>query len=88
MNFSTTVFPFILRSVNLLGIESVNCPMELRRQVWEHLASDYKPEHLLDLIGHEAPFEELPQALATVLKGGVRGRTVIKVSKDLRDGDL
>ena len=87
-NFSTTVFPFILRSVNLLGIESVNCPMELRRQVWEHLASDYKPEHLLDLIGHEASLEELPQALATVLKGGVRGRTVIKVSKDLRDGDL
>src|SRR5947199_264764 len=79
-NFSTTVFPFILRSVNLLGIESVNCPMELRHQVWEHLASDYKPKHLLDLIGHEAPLEELPQALATVLKGGVRGRTVIKVS--------
>ncbi len=88
VNFSTTVFPFILRSVNLLGIESVNCPMELRRQIWEHLASDYKPKHLLDLIGHEAPLEQLPQALATVLKGGVRGRTVIKVSKDLRDGDL
>ncbi len=80
MNFSTTVFPFILRGINLLGIESVNCPMELRRQIWEHLASDYKPKHLLDLIGHEAPFVELPQALAAILKGGVRGRTIIKVS--------
>ena len=80
MNFSTTVFPFILRGNNLLGIESVNCPMELRRQIWEHLASDYKPKHLLDLIGHEAPFAELPQALAAILKGGVRGRTIIKVS--------
>ena len=80
VNFSTTVFPFILRSVNLLGIESVNCPMELRRQIWEHLASDYKPKRLLDLIGHEAPLDELPQALAAVLTGEVRGRTVIKVS--------
>jgi acrylyl-CoA reductase (NADPH) len=78
-SFSTTVFPFILRGVNLLGIDSENCPMELRRKIWERLASNYKPEHLLDLIGHEAPLEELPQALATVLKGGVRGRTVIKV---------
>jgi acrylyl-CoA reductase (NADPH) len=80
VNFSATVFPFILRAVNLLGIESVNCPMEVRRQVWEHLASDYKPKHLLDLIGHEAPLAELPQALAAILKGGVRGRTIIKVS--------
>lgn len=80
MNFSTTVFPFILRGINLLGIESVNCPMEVRRQIWGHLASDYKPKHLLDLIGHEAPFVELPQALAAILKGGVRGRTIIKVS--------
>jgi NADPH:quinone reductase-like Zn-dependent oxidoreductase len=78
-SFSTTVFPFILRGVNLLGIDSENCPMELRRKIWERLASDCKPRHLLDLIGHEAPLEELPQALATVLKGGVRGRTVIKV---------
>jgi len=79
-NFGTTVFPFILRGINLLGIDSVNCPMELRRQIWEHLASDYRPEHLLDLIGHEAPLVELPQVLAAILKGGVRGRTIIKVS--------
>jgi putative YhdH/YhfP family quinone oxidoreductase len=79
-NVSTTVFPFILRGINLLGIDSVNCPMELRRQLWQHLASDYKPRHLLDIIANEVPFERLPQALATVLKGGIKGRTVIKVS--------
>ena len=79
-NFSTTVFPFILRGVNLLGIDSQNCPMELRRQIWEHLASDYKPNGLLDRIGHEVPFTELPQALSTILKGGARGRTIIRVS--------
>ena len=79
-NFSTTVFPFILRAVNLLGIDSVNCPMELRRQIWEHLASDYKPARLLEAIGHEVSPDELPEALATILKGGVRGRTVVKIS--------
>src|SRR5579872_1087693 len=80
INFTTTVFPFLLRGINLLGIDSVNCPMELRRHIWEHLASDYKPEHLLDTIAHEAPLSDLPQALAAILKGGMRGRTVIKVS--------
>jgi acrylyl-CoA reductase (NADPH) len=79
-NFSTTVFPLILRAVTLFGIDSVNCSMPLRRQIWEHLASDYKPEHLLDAIGHEIPFEELPQALATILKGGSRGHTIVKIS--------
>ncbi len=80
LNLNTTVFPFILRAINLLGIDSVNCPMELRDQLWHRLASNYKPRHLLDMIGHEIPFEELPQALATILKGGSRGRTLIKVS--------
>ncbi len=80
-NFSSTVFPFILRGVNLLGIDSTHCPMELRRHLWQKLASDYKPTHLLDLIASEAPFEDLPQALAKILKGGVRGRTVIRIER-------
>jgi acrylyl-CoA reductase (NADPH) len=75
-NVSTTVFPFILRAVNLLGIDSVNCPMPLRRELWAHLASDYRPDTLAS-IGHEAPLDELPQALTTILKGGMRGRTII-----------
>jgi putative YhdH/YhfP family quinone oxidoreductase len=78
-NFSSSVFPFILRGVNLLGIDSVACPMELRREIWQHLASDYKPEHLLSHIGHEISFEELPAALAKILKGGARGHTVVKI---------
>jgi acrylyl-CoA reductase (NADPH) len=79
-NLSITVFPFILRAVKLLGIDSVNCPMEVRRQLWGRLAGDYKPRHLLDMIGHEASLEDLPQALATILKGDTRGRTIIKMS--------
>ncbi len=76
-NVSTTVFPFILRGVNLLGIESVNCPMELRRQLWQQLANEYKPA--LELIGQMRTFEELPQVLASVLHGEIRGRAVISV---------
>ncbi len=79
-NVATSVFPFILRAVNLLGIDSGNCPMELRRQLWQRLASDYKPAALLDSIGHEIPLEELPSALARILQGGVRGRTIVSIT--------
>lgn len=79
VSFSTTVFPFILRGINLLGIDSASCPMELRRDIWQRLASDYKPPKLLSHIGHEASFAELPAALARVLKGEVRGHTVIRI---------
>jgi putative YhdH/YhfP family quinone oxidoreductase len=78
-NFSSTVFPFILRGVNLLGIDSVFCPMELRREIWQRLASDYKPEHLLSHIGHEISFAELPAALENILKGGARGHAVVNI---------
>jgi putative YhdH/YhfP family quinone oxidoreductase len=79
VNLNTTVFPFILRGVNLLGIDSVLCPMALRRQLWQRLASTYKPEHLMSHIAHEISFEELPDALHTILKGGVRGHTVVRI---------
>ena len=78
-NFSTTVLPFILRGVNLLGIDSVFCPMELRREIWQQLAGPYKPAQLLSAIGQEISFEELPAALERVLKGEARGHTIIKI---------
>lgn len=78
-NFSTSVFPFILRGINLLGIDSVLCPTALRRQLWQRLASNYKPDKLLSHIAHEISFEELPDALAAVLKGNARGHTVVKI---------
>jgi len=79
VNVSTTVFPFILRSVSLLGIDSVNCPMELRRTLWQQLATEYKPDALLESIGKEATLAELPQVLAAILKGEIRGRTLVRV---------
>lgn len=74
----TTVFPFILRGVNLLGIDSVYCPMELRKTIWNRLASDFKPENLLETIKQEITLEELPKSLSSILKSEMRGRTIVK----------
>ncbi|MFJ7930067.1 acryloyl-CoA reductase [Peribacillus sp. NPDC096448] len=74
-----TVFPFILRGVNLLGIDSVNCPMDTRLKVWHRLATDFKLEHLEQLVQQEITIEELPDVLPTLLKGEARGRTIVKL---------
>lgn len=75
----TTVYPFILRGVNLLGIDSVNCPMETRKQIWHRMATDLKPNHLLDSINQEITLDELPETLPTILKGQVRGRIIVRL---------
>jgi len=74
-----TVFPFILRGVNLLGIDSVNCPMDTRLKVWHRLATDFKLEDLEQLVQQEITLEELPGVLPTLLKGEARGRTIVKL---------
>jgi putative YhdH/YhfP family quinone oxidoreductase len=73
-----TVFPFILRGVSLVGIDSQNCPMERRCQVWENLASDWKPARLNDLC-REVSLEELGNEIDLILKGGQTGRVIVKV---------
>lgn len=75
----TTVMPFILRGVNILGIDSVMCPMEVRREVWRRLATDLKPQ-ALSTIAQEISFDSLPDVFATLLNGGARGRYVVKLS--------
>ncbi|QYF83628.1 acryloyl-CoA reductase [Brevibacterium sp. PAMC21349] len=74
-----TVFPFILRGVNLLGIDSVNCPMNTRLKVWHRLATDFKLEDLEQLVQQEITLKELPDVLPTLLKGEARGRTIVKL---------
>lgn len=74
----TNVFPFILRGVNLIGIDSVYCPMTIRKPLWERMATELKPDSLLSDIGQEITLDELPQTLAKILKGQIRGRTLIK----------
>jgi acrylyl-CoA reductase (NADPH) len=75
----TTVFPFILRGINLLGIDSVYCPMETRKLLWQRMATDLKPEGLLGTIENEVSLEELPGVLSRILKGENRGRTIVKM---------
>ncbi len=77
-NLNMTVFPFILRGVRLIGIDSQNCPMKHRRQVWERLATDWKIDQL-KTICREVPLDELSPHIDTILKGGVTGRTVVRL---------
>jgi putative YhdH/YhfP family quinone oxidoreductase len=76
---NTTVMPFILRGVSLLGIDSVNTPMAMRRRVWQRLASDLKPRHLRDVC-NTVTLEELPVVFEKILKAQARGRTVVKLA--------
>ena len=74
-----TVVPFILRGVNLLGINSVYTPRPLRLAVWQRLASDLKPRHLDAIVTREIGLEALPAAFGDYIKGGVTGRTVVRI---------
>lgn len=75
----TTVFPFILRGINVLGIDSVYCPMETRKELWSRMATDLKPEEQLHTIKQEVTLENLPETLSAILKGAARGRTIVKI---------
>jgi len=76
---NTTVLPFILRAVCLLGINSVDTPRALRLAVWSRIGSDLRPRHL-DKIGHRSiTFDELPTAFQAYLDGAVTGRTVVEI---------
>ena len=76
----TTVFPFILRGVSLLGVDSVNTPDDVRRRVWERLAGDLRPNGLDESITREISLADLDPFLDDVLAGKGVGRTVVKVS--------
>ncbi len=74
----TTVMPFILRGVSLLGIDSVNCPMTLRRELWGKLANEWKCDKLASHC-RTVSFAELPSVFDAYVKGAVTGRTVVKI---------
>ena len=73
----TTVIPFLLRGVNLLGIDSVMCPMPQRRLAWDRLARDL-PLAKLDAMTVTAALADLPRLAGDILKGQVRGRVVVE----------
>ncbi len=76
----TTVLPFILRAVCLLGINSVETPRELRLAVWSRIATDLKPRHL-DAISHRTiGFDDLPGSFQAYIDGTVTGRVVVQIA--------
>jgi acrylyl-CoA reductase (NADPH) len=79
IELQATVFPFILRGVNLLGIWSVSVPIERRRAAWDRLARDL-PAHALDRMIQVAPLEDLPALSQAICDGKVRGRVVVDVN--------
>ncbi|HIJ94835.1 MAG TPA: YhdH/YhfP family quinone oxidoreductase [Desulfuromonadales bacterium] len=72
------VYPFILRGVSLIGVDSVNCPAATRLQVWEKLAGEWKPEHLGDVLT-EVTLKGLEEKIQAILQGGIRGRVIVKL---------
>jgi acrylyl-CoA reductase (NADPH) len=74
-----SVVPFLLRGVNLLGIDSVMCPRAERLAAWQRLARDLPPDRLAQMT-EIVPLSRLPQLAAKILHGAVRGRTVIDVT--------
>ena len=74
----TTVLPFILRGVRLIGVDSAYTPMDIRRRVWQRLATDLRPRHLSDIV-QTATLDDLPTVFEKMLKQQSRGRIVVVV---------
>jgi alcohol dehydrogenase len=75
----TTVFPFILRGVSLLGVDSGYMGFPTRQRVWDRLASDLKPRHLAAMT-RSIDFDALPGAFEDFVQGRVKGRTVVRIA--------
>ena len=79
IEFSANVLPFLLRGINICGIDSNTCPKERRIAAWARLAKEL-PLDKLDAVTNEAPLAQLPELAGKILQGQVRGRTVINVN--------
>lgn len=78
-DLNTTVYPFILRGIKLIGIDSVQCPMSQRLEIWSKLATTWKPQHLGELAS-TISLAELPQKIQSILQGKIQGRVLVHVS--------
>jgi putative YhdH/YhfP family quinone oxidoreductase len=81
IGLETTVMPFIIRGASLLGIASAGTARDIRDRVWEHLASDWKPQHLERIATREVTLEQMPEVFARMLAGESFGRTLVHIGK-------
>ena len=79
IKLETTVMPFILRAVCLLGINSVETPIDLRKAVWRRIGGDLAPRHLEKIAGKTIAFDELPEHFESFMNGTITGRVVVAV---------
>ena len=77
--FESTVMPFIIRGASLLGIASAGTARDIRDEVWQHLASDWKPQHLERIATREIGLDELPEVFTPMLAGNSFGRTLVRI---------
>ncbi len=78
-NFSTTVLPFILRGVNVLGVDSVEIPIDYKNRIWDRLATDWRLSDL-DSVTNEIGLSGLSEAIDQIFAGQVSGRTLVSHS--------
>jgi putative YhdH/YhfP family quinone oxidoreductase len=78
---ASSIYPFILNGVSLLGIDSVNCPFETRMAVWNKIASDWKLEYLEDITTELPNMEALDERIGLMLEGKSRGRAIVKMTE-------
>ena len=78
-DLDTTVMPFIIRGVSLLGVASAGTARDIREQVWQRLADDWKPRHLDRICMREVGLQQLPEVFPTMLAGGSLGRTLVVI---------
>ncbi len=79
IKLATTVMPFIIRGVSLIGIDSPLCPLPIREAVWSRLASDWKPAHLDEIATAEVTLDGVAAPLESMLAGGSVGRTILRL---------
>ena len=79
IGLNTTVMPFIIRGITLLGINSAGCPYEIRENLWQKLAGDWKPRHLDKIATTSASLADLPQTFEKLIAGGGHGRTLVRI---------
>lgn len=79
-NFDVSVYPFILRGINLIGIASAECKMETRLKIWNKLSSEWKVD-LSSLVNDEISLDQLNEKIDLILKGKITGRVIINLEK-------
>jgi acrylyl-CoA reductase (NADPH) len=80
VELNTTVMPFILRGVNLLGIDSVHVPQQARHHIWQRVATDLRPPQLNQIVTQRVTLDELGGVFESFVKGNVIGRTVVVIA--------